>query len=188
MYYGDRVNEAKQMFRNLMVGAQDFAVPLAMKEFWSESLERDYGPLDHVYPEPPDPNQRDAFVPRGIRQVIDGDSMVILSDDGVHYEQVRLLGVMAAEMTSGEAGIRDRERMLTLITDAIQTGKRIQFVPDPQQFGRSVDVFGRRLVWLFIDGEPIWYPDELFEGGLPPQARMNEGIVGKVRDALQGGE
>ncbi len=74
---------------------------------------------------------------------------------------LRLLGINAPEM-SVEGGYQAKLDLEEAIDNAVEAGQLIYIIPDPV---RDVDSYGRRLGWLYINGEPYVNPDTVTPRG-----------------------
>jgi len=143
------------------------------KSFSEENYEnslygRNLGDLNWTHPEPPtlDKLEQDWFetdTPE-LLSVVDGDTIRIPTDDGPAF--VRFIGLNTPE--KGEDGFRES---LEGLADILLQADKVQFVVwKPNEYGFRTRAFtieedvvvtrDRLLVWLYIDGVPLFDPEE----------------------------
>lgn len=133
--------------------------------FWEAAFQRTHGPLEWEPPEPAAPfdedgnRNADAITPY-IVHIPDGDSITFKDRrDAQRMQQVRLLGVRAADFGEDDEGAQsDKERLKRALADAVENGDTIWLVRDPNY--TNVDSYGRMLAWLWIGDEPYYFPDD----------------------------
>lgn len=137
---------------------------------WDRGFSSKYGPLDWEPPVPPPP---DGGWHPYIRDIVDGDTLVVsgtrgpgifMNQEGMtKSHKVRIIGVMSPEMNTAE-GRRSLAEFEQTIYSAVARGDMITLVNDPDNFGLT-DPYGRELAWLYIGDEPYYNPETLRPGG-----------------------
>ena len=122
-----------------------------------------YGDLAYEPPDPPPLAQTDYHFtvdPRDI-SIIDGDTLAVTFPDG--DARVRLVGVNAAEQNTAnpaayQAYLTQTEALRSLIDGASEVSFAVF---DTERFLTTQEVANgevRWLMWLYIDGQPVWDP------------------------------
>ena len=173
---GDRYNDERfvpledqylmrDKFLFLMNGSKDQKTD--WEGIWKSQYERKYGPLDWIPPEPKSPFDENGDVAGGvirpsIRQVVDGDSIMIQEHPGSkRLNGIRLLGVDAPEMggPDPDGALLYWNRLKDALLTGLENGDSIYFVQDPR-FGKT-DQYGRILAWLWIGDTPFYNVEDL---------------------------
>ena len=155
-----RVNMLREAWTNLKASDPDST--LDYEEIWSDMFARNYGPEDWTPPEPPE-DLSAALPVTEVRSVLDGDTIIVRTqeDQDQSFRRVRLLGLDALEANT-EEGVVQRDRLREAIISTVNSGGTVQLVPDGDATGgRYTDIYGRQLAWLFLDGEPYSFPEEV---------------------------
>lgn len=154
----DRQNMVREVWNEMRLKGAD--TPFDYDEIWKDLFARDYGPQDWTPPVPPE-EPLNPYPITNIRTVLDGDTLVVQMENKPQLYKVRLLGIDAAEI--GNPGAADQQRRLKqTIMNATRRGARVEFIPDTNTTGgRYTDAYGRLLGWLFIDGVPYYFPNEV---------------------------
>ena len=154
----DRINMTRDLYNQLRLqGANTGAW---YDEVWNDAFRKNYGPVDWQPPKPPD-NPRDFVPVTQVRYVLDGDTVVVETQGSNQYAKIRLLGVDAAEMSMPK-GPEQRDRLQNAIMETVRNGGRVQFAfASDQTGGRKTDAYGRYLAYLYLDGKPFYFPNEV---------------------------
>jgi hypothetical protein len=137
---------------------------ITLNEYRTELAPR-YGLIDYEPPQPP-PIQDTEFhfnVEPWRVEVIDGDTVGIDFPDGTR-QRVRLIGINAAEDYRNipelhEVWLTQREELRTLLDNADEVSFAVF---DTERFATLQELVGddvRWLMWLYVDGKPVWSPE-----------------------------
>ena len=127
---------------------------------WRMRYERTYGVLGWEAPTPPGVTENSYVA--AVHRVVDGDTLVVRPRVGDNQGiTVRLLGTRSRDFgLDNEGASDDKDRLVEALHAGIRAGLEIQFVRQPEIYG-NVDPYGRELAWLYIGGEPFFFPEEL---------------------------
>ena len=93
--------------------------------------------------------QRAGPVTARVERVIDGDTLVVRYQGGIHT--VRLIGVDTPESVHPNAPVEHFGAEASAFTRARLDGKTVELVVDPA--GDTVDAYGRLPQFVYLDGE-----------------------------------
>jgi hypothetical protein len=165
-------------YKALMV--EDVMNSLPLDLWYDQAWGRSLGSLDWTPQEPAPLMEGENFAPGAERvypkKVVDGDTIHFSSDLNERVFQgpgislgpriepkvysVRLLGVNAPELGT-EEGWEWKRELEAAMDSAIAAGKEVYIVRDPSFSGAEVDMYGRLLGWLYIDGVPWTKPESM---------------------------
>lgn len=152
------------------MATDDYMQKAEMPEAWNKMYARNLGNYTWE-PDTPVPlyNENGELTERAeqifVKRVVDGDTIYVTTPNKwnkIFPEPqkdwaVRILGVNSPELGS-EGGFESREELEDLVTAAIEEGKPIYIVSDPDRYG-EVDFYGRKFAWLYIGDEAYNKPE-----------------------------
>lgn len=178
-FYDELPEERRQMVQDRFQFITHAAIDgfINWDDIWRNQFEVDYGPLGWEPPDPPPVFEEGGAFAAGasapyIHEVLDGDTLIVSDEQrgplgaGPRMYRVRLIGVNAAESGS-EEGVSAEKELRAALNDAIEAGENVYIVTDDRFGNSSIDIYGRKLAWLYIGDEPYFF-EEHFDPRFDP--------------------